>query len=116
MNIFTRLGMWWDDKNVKKSKFDLYSKINSEAHGFYEKHLTRHDGFIDALQTKVELSQSALQVHWEKIKALENKEQIPPQIARDMAILKQQMDRMELYVGLKREPQATHVQGAPKIS
>lgn len=77
MNIFTRLGVWLDDKNVKESHFDQWTK---------------------------------------RIEALETKEQIPPQLIRDLAILKQQMDRMELYVGLKRDAQAVQVQGTPKIS
>jgi hypothetical protein len=81
VNIFTRLGLWWDDRAIKKSEFNRWA-----------------DGLVQELEV------------------IRAEKQIPPQIVKDMAILKQQMDRMELYVGLKREPQATHVQGAPKIS
>lgn len=51
-----------------------------------------------------------------RLDVAEAERQIPPQVVRDMAILKQQMDRLELYVGLKREPSATHVAGTAKIS
>ena len=77
MNVFTRLGLWWDDKNVKESHFEQWCR---------------------------------------RLEVLEKSSQVPPQIAKDIAILKQQMDQIQLYIGLKREPQATHVQGGPKIS
>lgn len=51
-----------------------------------------------------------------RIDVVEAEKQIPPAIAKDMAILKQQMDQIQLFIGLKREPQPTHVAGAPKIS
>lgn len=96
MNWLIRLGHWWENRRaIRKPDYDeLVNRIEELRKTHYE-HM---ENVLNGLH------------------ALEAQDKVPPQIVRDMAILKQQMDRMELYVGLKREPQATHVQGAPKIS
>jgi hypothetical protein len=86
MTLFARLDRWWLDRNAKKSELD-----------------------------RLEVHMQQYEDHFSRVEKLESQMQIPPQIAKDMAILKQQMDRLELYVGLKREPQAMHVQGTAKI-
>jgi hypothetical protein len=51
-----------------------------------------------------------------KINELEEKNKLPTEIAKEFMLIRARLDRVELTVGLKREPVPQHVPGTPKIS
>ena len=51
-----------------------------------------------------------------QIAELKNSQTLPQQVAKEFALLNVRLNLIELYIGLKREPKAEHVAGAPKIS
>lgn len=60
--------------------------------------------------------QAAVEVLRRKIDVLESEKQIPATLAKDLAIIRARLDRVELTLGFKRDPVAVKVPGAPSIS
>lgn len=118
MNWLIRLGQWWEERRVLRwSDYrELRQKADNDAIHFSARlgdkanlsDLSNVFLKLEAMSQRLDAANSYI----EEIK----KASALPELVKEMAIIKQQMDRLELYVGLKREPQATHVQGAPKIS
>lgn len=83
MNIFTRLGLWWDKPNVHQ-RLDTHLKT------------------LEAIIMRIEY--------------LEAEKQVPSTTSKEMNMLKIRLDRIELLVGLKREPVITNLPDAARIS
>jgi hypothetical protein len=109
MNWIVRLGLWWEDSNVKKSEFDKALKVHSESHGFYEDHLSRHDVDLKFLQDRTQTLETGLE-------SIKETQKAPSAALKEIALLKARMDRLELYTGLKREPVAVTLPGEARIS
>jgi hypothetical protein len=69
MNVFTRLGMWWDKPSVREE--------------------------LERLQKSLE---------------------VPNAFAKELMLMRLRLERIELLVGLKREPVVVQVPDAPRIS
>lgn len=50
------------------------------------------------------------------VDSLQEKQQIPPALSKEIALLSARLSHLELFVGMKREPQPQHVPGGAKIS
>lgn len=93
MNWMVKLGNLWEDRrSVPRAEF-----------------LRRFSVFEGEIASRIyKLDQT--------VATLEAKEQIPSGVAKELALLKARQDRLELYVGLKREPKPVPVNGASQIS
>lgn len=97
MNIFVRFGQWLESRRVVRRP----ELINE---------LREWNGRIVCA-----CSESAGRLI-ERIVKLESEKQIPATLAKDLSIIRQRLDKMELYVGLKREQGPVSVPGASRIS
>ena len=96
MHWLIRFGMWLDRRRVLRAT-DL-DTINENHARLSSNTLT----LIKSLEKKIEDAQAA--------------QQVPQAIAKEFALLKVRLDRLELLVGLKREPAAAEVPGAARIA
>ena len=83
MNVFTRLGVWWDQPSTAR---------------------------------KIELLDCQLAQTIMRIAVMEAEKQLPSTASKEINMLKVRLDRIELLVGLKREPVITNLPDAPRIS
>jgi hypothetical protein len=95
MNWLIRLGQWWEKrKSVRRPELELaYETLNLQANHF--------NAQVTGLKNE--------------IKEIKDTQQIPQTIAKELALIKARLDRLELLTGLKREPQAVSVKDAPRI-
>lgn len=97
MNIFQRIGDYWERRRIiRYTEF----KIWMEALEAERKELDKKYDGLRSLHDK----------HFSEALA------IPQTIAKELALIKARIDRLELLTGLKRDPEAVHVKGAPKIA
>jgi len=93
MNVFYRLGEWWESRR----------KVLWDEH-------------ID----DIEKLEAIIKKQNDKIKGLElgikESQTIPTSIGNEIKALRIRVDQMELYVGLKREKKPETVPGAARIS
>lgn len=102
MNWMVRLGNWWEDRrSVPRAEF--LRRFNA-LEGDVASQMTR---FCD----KESFSSAMI-----RIEKLDEGQQVPTGVAKEIALIKARQDRLELYVGLKREPQPVPVKGAAQIS
>lgn len=95
MNWFIRIGLWWDRRRVLRAP-DL-----------------------DAIQENYTKQAAATVELFKRLKKeiddLKTAQQIPQAIAKEFTAIKIRLDRLELTVGLKREPTPLEVPGAARI-
>jgi hypothetical protein len=70
--------------------------------------------FANRLGDKANLSDLA--DVFNRLDVLEAEKQVPTTTAKELSMLKVRLDRIELLVGLKRDPVLTQLPNAPKIS
>lgn len=104
MNWIIRAGQWWE-------------KYRPVRRGMYDRDVIH---FFDQIADKATISDMAgvftrLDVIENKMDVIESDLKSPP-AAKELALLKMRLDRMELYVGLKRDPVGVNLKNAPKIS
>jgi len=92
MNIFFRLGEWWESR--RKIRTD-------EFHEFED----RNDARIDALSKNLK----ALDL------SIRESQTIPASIANELKAMRIRIDQRELFVGLKREKKPEAVPGMARI-
>lgn len=97
MNVFIRIGNWWESRRVLR-------KPDLEWIGLSMKAQTETvAGIIKGLENKIEV--------------IEAEKQIPSTTLKEFNMLKVRLERIELLVGLRREQsQPTVTNGMPKIS
>lgn len=95
MNIFYKMGAWWDKREpMRRQHMDLaYETLKLQAEHFNAK----------IAELKNEMG------------AIHESQAIPQTIAKEFALIKARLDRLELLTGLKREPTAVHVEDTPRI-
>ena len=60
--------------------------------------------------------ESRRKLSYQEFEEFKKAQQIPTALAKEVALIKARIDRIELLVGLKREPVPTQVKDAPRIS
>jgi len=116
VNVFVRFGQWLEERRVLRwpDYRDLRQKIDecalkSEAaqiiNTVIQKAKKDADDFLGIANR---LS--------EHINVLEAEKQVPSTASKEINMLKIRLERIELLVGLKREPVITNLPEAPRIS
>ena len=120
MNIFTRLGLWWDRVYVDTISFDRAFNALSDGLRFHSDHLVKHDGQIETLENKLsDDHKSVLEIEknfMNRFDVLEAEKQVPSTTLKEFNMLKVRLERIELLVGLKRDPVVSQLPDAPRIS
>lgn len=93
MNVFYRLGAWWESR--RKVLWDEHIEDIDKIESLIKKQDTK----IKALELGIKESQT-----------------IPASIGNEIKALRARVDQMELYVGLRREKKPETVPGAARIS
>ncbi len=100
MNIFVRFGQWLDKRRVlRQPDMDALTYVMESV----EK----------SIRSYVEEKQ---QYNVGRFETLSAEKQIPATLAKDLAVIRSRIDRLELLTGLKREQQPVKVPGAAAIS
>lgn len=110
MNWIIRFGQWWEDhRSIRKPAFETLRLTNNAQFDVIKKwmedieELSRHSTLeVDELKKGIE--------------EMKKTSEIPSGITKEIVIQKVRLDRLELYVGLKRDPKPTEVPGAARIS
>jgi len=89
VNWLIRVGQWWEARRpMRKHDFEVMElAIGMQVQSFKE-----------------------------EMGKLKSSNQIPQTIAKEFALLNARLDRLELYVGLKRDPEAVRVPDSARIS
>lgn len=99
MNWIMRLGQWWEERRiVRKPELDIL------------------EGCIKLQGDWIKTAQENFTLIVEKLRFLETHNKLPENIAKDLALLNVRLNRLELYVGLKRDAAPIEVPGSAKIS
>lgn len=120
MNLFIRFGQWLEKRRVLRTP-DLH---------LLELKIENVGNHIDTLDTLTENKILTIEKREDKIYetiaslittvgALAEKveaNQVPQTVAKEFALTKIRLDKLELYVGLKRDPQPERIPDAPRIS
>jgi hypothetical protein len=104
VNLFVRFGNWLEARRVVRWP-DLEAQYKA---------LRLHDtNEMKTLEDLIIASNEGLNKRITELQA--SAPVIPQQVAKEMALLKVRLERLELYVGLKRDPKPEPVPGAAKI-
>jgi hypothetical protein len=99
MNWMIRLGQWWENRRkAYQHDFDIVAKVVGD-----------HSDQILWSSAKIgELEKAVMK--------LQDEMKLPSSTAKELSLIKIRLDKMELYVGLKREPTAVTLPGEARIS
>lgn len=121
MNIFVRFGQWLEkNRVVRMSDWDEY--VHNWTQALDDNRLELNNR-ISALESEKQSIQAQSKVFTQifcevrdDIDKLKVDKQIPATLAKDLAIIRQRLDKLELLTGLKRDPGPVPVPGASRIS
>lgn len=89
MNWLIRLGQWWEHRRAIR---------------------------LDDLKYQWDQTVKICKALNDDMEALKSSSQIPAIVSKELATINARLNRIELLVGLKRDPQPISVNGAAKIS
>lgn len=137
MNFMIRFGQWLESRRVVRhselmAKFnvlenyaiknlenkikasDELSVLIAQRQNMHEEKMNRvWNETIDKIYARLNMSYNDLEKRM--IDLMANQPDIPQRVIKEFALLNARMDRIELYVGLKRDPQPQQVPDTARI-
>lgn len=104
MNWIIRFGQWWEKRRALRRKdFEILNSTIVTMTQLLERNIT---------SANAQVFKNVL----DRLEVLEAEKQVPSTTLKEFNMLKVRLERIELLVGLKREPVITNLPDAPRIS
>jgi hypothetical protein len=107
VNIFVRFGEWLEERRVLRQP---------DAKRFLETWTMIEKSLINRVNEYQNYNVGRFEEMKRHFEVLEAEKQIPSSASKEIQLLRSRLDRVELLVGLKREPVITNLPDAPRIS